>query len=140
MITPRKRLLPLLTPLVGLAMVSTVLSAPSAAAATTVPLTDCASSDNGKPVVSSFQLGAAHTADVRSGEARIPVTVVVDDTGGPGPATGVERVLVTLSLPGSLDMKYDYVPQLLGRRGTAGPGLAPSRCRRASSPAPGPRS
>ncbi len=114
MITLRKRLVPLLTPLVGLGMASTVLGAPAASAATTVPLTDCASSDNGKPVVSSFQLGA-HTADVRSGEARIPVTAVVDDTGGPGPATGVERVLVVLSTAENRDTSR--IPQLLAKSG-----------------------
>ena len=102
-------------PLVGLAMAATVLGAPQASAATTVPLTDCASSDNGKPVVSSFQLGA-HTADVRTGEARIPVTAVVDDTGGPGPATGVERVLVVLSTADSRDYSTPR-PQLLTQAG-----------------------
>jgi hypothetical protein len=116
MITSPKRLVPLLTPLLGLAMASTVLCAPGASAATTVPLTDCASSDNGKPVVSSFQLGA-HTADVRTGEARIPVTAVVEDTGGPGPATGLERVLATLSVPGSLDTQHTSAGGLLAPTG-----------------------
>jgi hypothetical protein len=116
MITPRTRLAPLLTPLLGLAMATAVLSAPGAAAATSVALTDCASSDNGKPVVSSFQLGA-HSADVRTGDARIPVTVVVEDTGGPGPATGVERVVATLTIPGSRDTQHAFVAGLLAPTG-----------------------
>jgi hypothetical protein len=135
MITPHKRLLRLLIPFLGLAMASTVLSAPAASASTTVPLTDCAVSDNGKPVVSAFQLGA-HSADVRTGEARIPVTAVVDDTGGPGPATGVQRVLVTLSVAGGLDRQNGYVPQLLTPAGdgrtwqgtlTVPPGVEPGQ-------------
>ena len=116
MISPRTRLAPLLTALLGLAMATTVLGAPGAAAATSVPLTDCASSDNGRPVVSSFQLGA-HSADVRTGDARIPVTAVVEDTGGPGPATGVERVVATLAIPGSRDTQHASVAGLLAPTG-----------------------
>ena len=74
-------------------------SARALAAVDPIPLaSDCWSSDNGLPVVSSVQLGATEV-DVRHGPVRVPVTVQVDDTGGPGPATGISRVSVVVGVP-----------------------------------------
>ena len=124
MITPRKRLLPLLTPLVGLAMVSTVLECAERGGREHGAAHRPREQREGKPVVSSFQLGARHRR--KSGPARPGSRSRSWWTtpAGPGPATGVERVLVTLSFarePGHEVRLRPPAPQ--SRRGTAGPGL-----------------
>ena len=63
-----------------------------------VPLSVCAVTDNGRPVVSAFQM-AVHSVDVTAGEAGVQVAAVVDDTGGPGPAAGIVAVRVVLTGP-----------------------------------------
>lgn len=71
---------------------------PSAPAAATVAVNDCWSTDNGLPRVTSVTLGAT-SADSRDGPVEVPVSVLTRDTGGPGPATGVTEVRVSLGRP-----------------------------------------
>lgn len=87
----------------GLVLMTLASLAPGSAralgAVDAVPLaTDCWSSDNGLPVVSSVRFGATEV-DVRHGPVLVPVTVQVEDTGGPGPATGISRVSVAVGVP-----------------------------------------
>jgi len=62
------------------------------------PLNDCAHSDNGDPVLTSVDLSPV-TVDVTGGSARLTVTASAEDTGGPGPATGLRRFTVAVADP-----------------------------------------
>ena len=67
-------------------------------AAAAVPLSGCASSDNGLPTVTA----ATVTPSVVSTSTRpgaVDVSATVTDTGGPGPASGVAQVFVQLVGP-----------------------------------------
>jgi len=82
------------------AMLATVapVAGPLQPAVASVAVNDCWSTDNGLPRVSSVALGAT-AADSRDGPVEVPVSVRVSDTGGPGPATGVAEVRVSLGQP-----------------------------------------
>jgi hypothetical protein len=64
-----------------------------------VPLNPCADSDNGDPLVTN--IAVRHLVDVTHRPRRLPVTVSVKDTGGPGPARGVSAVSVAAALRSS---------------------------------------
>jgi hypothetical protein len=61
-----------------------------------VALNDCVSSDNGDPVVTSLNV-EPRTLRVRLKPATATVTVTAEDTGGPGPATGLRSVGVAIT-------------------------------------------
>jgi hypothetical protein len=61
-----------------------------------VPLSPCASSDNGFPELQSLALTPSKL-DVRRRAAWLTITAQASDDGGPGPATGVRMVEVSLS-------------------------------------------
>jgi len=67
--------------------------AQAAAAAPAVPLSECAQSDNGDPRLTAFSVDLA-VIDVRRRPASVTFSARVADAGGPGPASGVERVIV----------------------------------------------
>lgn len=84
---------------VGLVCLAGLIAAPpSALAQIVVPLSDCADSDNGDPDVTGVALGR-RSIDVTKGARRLPFTVTVLDTGGPGPPRGVSGVDVSLTPP-----------------------------------------
>jgi len=64
-----------------------------AAATPAVPLSECAQSDNGDPQLTAFSVAPA-VVDVQRRPARVTFSARVADTGGPGPASGVARVIV----------------------------------------------
>lgn len=80
----------------GAASASTVL--PTDERSHAVPLNPCTSSDNGLPVESEPRFSST-AVDVTSAAARITFSIRVRDTGGPGPAAGVEEVRVWVSSP-----------------------------------------
>jgi hypothetical protein len=75
----------------ALAIGSLVLGIPGTA--TAAPLNDCASSDNGDPVLTSFSLSPS-SVDVTNGARQVHFSLAVTDPGGPGPATGAKVVKV----------------------------------------------
>jgi hypothetical protein len=66
------------------------------AAADIAPVTasDCWSTDNGDPDVTGLSLSST-TVDVSGGDATVHVEAAVVDTGGPGPASGIQSVVVS---------------------------------------------
>ena len=69
-----------------------VLSAPSgAAAASSVPLSECVDPDHGRPVLVESTVSPS-VVDVRNKPATVTITARVKDTGGPGPASGLKTV------------------------------------------------
>lgn len=70
----------------------------AAATASTVPLSDCVSADNGDPVLSGLELSPA-SVDVRRRAGWVTIRVMAADTGGPGPATGLAQVRVEVNNP-----------------------------------------
>ena len=88
---------------VGALLLSGTTAAAAAAPLTTqqqagaaATLSPCASSDNGWPELQSISLSPS-TLDVRRRAAWLTVTASASDDGGPGPATGVREVEVTLT-------------------------------------------
>ncbi len=84
------------------------LATPAAAgirATDSVELSDCWSTDHGRPVLLAVQLGAT-SVDVTEGPVDVPVRVQVSDTGGPGPASGVASVTV--------DVGTEAIPKIGG--------------------------
>lgn len=73
-----------------------MMSPPTAAA---TPLNDCHSTDNGDPRLTSISL-SPDTVDVSASPARVDITATAEDTGGPGPASGVRGVSVEMGDPG----------------------------------------
>ncbi len=59
------------------------------------PLIDCVSSDNGDPQVTAVTVSPT-TVDVTQRPQTVTVTATARDTGGPGPASGLRRVEVSL--------------------------------------------
>ena len=55
------------------------------------PLSDCWDSDNGDPLLTSVSLSPAEV-DVTSARQTVTITAAAEDTGGPGPATGMRRL------------------------------------------------
>jgi hypothetical protein len=81
-------------PLLVAAVVTPRLSSPAAAAdAVTVPVSDCWSGDNGDADLTGLTLGDT-TVDASGGDAVLHVEATVSDTGGPGPASGIQAVVV----------------------------------------------
>ena len=66
------------------------------AASAAIELSSCASSDNGWPDLRSVSLSPS-TLDVRRTAAWLTITASASDDGGPGPATGVRSVEVSVS-------------------------------------------
>lgn len=86
----------------GLAVPVQADAPPASAATDPAAVNDCWSDDNGTPVLDSLTLSPG-AVDVRNGPATVTVTASVTDTGGPGAATGVERVRVELRSPREID-------------------------------------
>jgi hypothetical protein len=93
---------PALTAALALVAVTTVAGAPgpalapvAGAAEAPVALNDCAGSDNGDPVVTGLEL-SPRTVDVTRGAKVVTIAVNAEDTGGPGPATGIAAVSARL--------------------------------------------
>jgi hypothetical protein len=70
------------------------LIAPAGTAAA-APLIDCVSSDNGDPVMTDVTFSSS-VVDVTEGPKTVTVIAATQDTGGPGPASGVRYVWVSL--------------------------------------------
>jgi hypothetical protein len=64
-----------------------------------VPLNDCVRTDNGDPVVTALDISPP-SVDLRQGTRSVTVRVSAVDTGGPGAATGIRSVYVSLSRDG----------------------------------------
>jgi hypothetical protein len=98
----QRRAVSLLGAAVLAATLATVVQSVQPPAAQAAPLGDCWASDNGDPVLTSFERTPA-AVDVTDAGHRVRFRVGVDDLGGPGPATGTERVLVGFGESPSLD-------------------------------------
>ena len=84
------------------ALVVGCLIAPAGAAAA-APLIDCVSSDNGDPAMTGVTFSRS-VVDVTDGPKTVTVIATVQDTGGPGLASGVGFAWVSLRRPnGSVD-------------------------------------
>lgn len=91
--TRRARVGGLAVALVTSAMVGGAVGPASPATAFPAPgeLNDCASPDNGDPVVTGLEL-SPRSVEVTRRARTVRITVTAEDTGGPGPATGVAAV------------------------------------------------
>jgi hypothetical protein len=90
----------------------------SAGAARADALNRCVSSDHGLPEVTALSFTPS-SADVRERAAQVEVSVRATDTGGPGPASGVQAVSVQLYAPaGGPLLGTDTVGLLLDSDGT----------------------
>ena len=58
-----------------------------------VPVSDCWPTDNGDPVLTGLALSSTQL-DLRHGRQQLMVRVTVEDTGGPGPLTGIHDVAI----------------------------------------------
>ncbi|MBB6626073.1 hypothetical protein H5V45_01950 [Nocardioides sp. KIGAM211] len=65
------------------------------AAAPVTQVNDCWSTDNGEPVIDSYDVSPA-VVDTDAGPVEVQLTVQAHDTGGPGPATGLRSVRFSL--------------------------------------------
>ena len=74
----------------------------------TAPLNDCASRDNGDPVLVSFERTPAEV-DVTAARSRVRFRLEVEDLGGPGPASGLETVWVGFGETPSFD-EEEFIP------------------------------
>jgi hypothetical protein len=80
----------------GLTLAAGFLTAVQSSPAGAAPLNDCASSDNGSPRLTDFDLSPT-AVDVTGGPASVTLTAKASDMGGPGPATGVAAVRVVFT-------------------------------------------
>lgn len=115
-----------LTTVAGLALVLPLLVtvSPGSAASRAVPLSDCVSSDNGNPVLLHASVSPS-VVDVRTRPARVVIRVEVADSGGPGPAVGVQSVKATLH--GGLTVALSpWTETTWGQRVTIPRGIAPT--------------
>jgi hypothetical protein len=91
-------------------------------------LNDCVIPDNGDPQLRGLSL-SADSIDVHGGPQRVQLRVDAVDTGGPGPASGIERIVVNVAGPGSA-VHTDLRPAADGSwegSVTIHPGQAPGR-------------
>ena len=82
-----------------------------------VPLSDCFSSDHGMPTLTGLTLSET-TVDVRRQEQTVWVTGTAEDTGGPGPALGIDDFNVTVGEAG--EDHADWLAGVALRPGTDG--------------------
>ena len=75
---------------------SAVGPGPAVGAPVPVPLNDCVPTDNGDPVVIGLTISPT-SVDLSAGPRAVTVTVVAEDTGGPGPTTGIRSGSVNLA-------------------------------------------
>lgn len=95
--TRRARVSGLAVALVTSAMVGGAVgpATPAAASPAPVELNDCASPDNGDPVVTGLEL-SPRSVEVSRRAKTVRIAVTAEDSGGPGPATGVAAVTARL--------------------------------------------
>jgi hypothetical protein len=117
----------------GVLVATTVLVGP-APSAYAEPLNDCAASDNGDPVLTSFARTPA-AVDVAAAGKRVRFRLEVDDPGGPGPASGAKTVWVGLGdTPGFDELGFIPTARLVQDATGAWVGsIAVPRWRRAGS-------
>lgn len=82
---------------IGALIIGLGLAVPAAPAGA-APLIDCASSDNGDPILTGITLSTT-AVDVTQAGHLIRITATADDTGGPGPAVGLRRIDVGVNGP-----------------------------------------
>ncbi|MFY9913727.1 MAG: Ig-like domain-containing protein [Nocardioidaceae bacterium] len=87
------------------ALVAGVLVAVATPAAQAATVNGCWSKDNGDPVLTNFTRSPG-SVDVRKGAKKINFTVTANDTGGPGPASGVSAVSVSVVSSNYLSSAY----------------------------------
>jgi len=111
---------------VGAAVIVGGVTAPeSAANAPAVPLSDCAETDNGNPVVTGISI-EPKVVDARRSPVRLRIRITATDEGGPGPASGVAQVSLLLpraNIPLSLADDGSWQAQPLVTPGQWQPGV-----------------
>ena len=85
--------------LIGAAVVVVGVGAPVAASPSvalgTVPLIECVATDNGDPELTAVTFAPA-VVDTTDGPVTVAVTATAHDTGGPGPAVGLQTVRISV--------------------------------------------